>query len=358
MTDEQNCIERIYTYTYDQFTVFFHEDHVFIGGKEYPIGQCCVDMVNLDESVLKGIDQRVWKFIPAAQALLTEKTDSAAALAQEKLNAVWDIVFSLPVYRDLKMDEACNYYAFQRLMADKEKWVQVQDPASDGYFSYQGMLAGLACFTDDLRRFRQQITVMAERYFEPLKLRDSGAYADAYSQFYAQMLLIGAQVFHEDFDQSFPMEVNFVPMMDRTEKDTMFIAEKATFTSLTDFLRTEFYRGLAKGTAPRRCHNCGKYFLLPAGYNACYCNNIAPGETMYTCRKVGAHRKEARGKANRTPAQKEYARTYNRLKTRKQRGKISKDEWNAAVAKAQELVAQSERGELTDEELKNKLAEL
>ena len=73
MTDEQNCIERIYTYTYDQFTVFFYEDHVFIGGKEYPIGQCCVDIVNLDEAVLKEIDQRVWKFIPAAQALLTEK---------------------------------------------------------------------------------------------------------------------------------------------------------------------------------------------------------------------------------------------------------------------------------------------
>ena len=126
MADKQNCIERIYTYTYDQFTVFFHEDHVFIGGKEYPIGQCCVDMVNLDEAVLKGIDQRVWKFIPAAQALLTEKTDSAAALAQEKLNAVWDIVFSLPVYRDLKMDEACNYHAFQRLMADKEQSLSLQ----------------------------------------------------------------------------------------------------------------------------------------------------------------------------------------------------------------------------------------
>ena len=81
-------------------------------------------------------------------------------------------------------------------------------------------------------------------------------------------------------------------------------------------------------------------------------------ETTRTCRKVGAHRKEARGKANRTPAQKEYGRTYNRLKARKQRGKISKDEWNAAVAKAQELVARSERGELTDEVLKQKLAEL
>ena len=89
-----------------------------------------------------------------------------------------------------------------------------------------------------------------------------------------------------------------------------------------------------------------------------YCNNIAPSETDRTCRKVGAHRKEAQGKGNRTPATKEYDRTYNRLKVRKQRGKISKDEWNAALSKAQKLLELSERGELTDEELKRKLEEL
>lgn len=54
----------------------------------------------------------------------------------------------------------------------------------------------------------------------------------------------------------------------------------------------------------------------------------------------------------------EYRKVYNRLKARKQRGKISKDEWNIAVAKAQELVAQSERGELSDDELKQKLERL
>ena len=69
-------------------------------------------------------------------------------------------------------------------------------------------------------------------------------------------------------------------------------------------------------------------------------------------------RKEAQSRANRTPARREYDRAYNRLKVRKQRGKISTNEWNAAVAKAQELVAQSERGELADEELKKKLGEL
>ena len=56
--------------------------------------------MNLEEAVLNEIDQRVNTFIPAALTLLEEKTDSVAALAQEKLNAVWDAVFSLPVYRD------------------------------------------------------------------------------------------------------------------------------------------------------------------------------------------------------------------------------------------------------------------
>lgn len=109
---------------------------------------------------------------------------------------------------------------------------------------------------------------------------------------------------------------------------------------------------------PRRCHNCGKYFLLTAGYNTCYCNSIAPGEAERTCRKVGAHRKEAQGKANRTPAQVEYDRTYNRLKQRKNRRKISVDEWNSAVARAQDLLRRSESGELSDEELKKQLETL
>lgn len=98
--------------------------------------------------------------------------------------------------------------------------------------------------------------------------------------------------------------------------------------------------------------------MLTAGYNTCYCNNIAPGETERTCRKVGAHRKEAQGKANRTPAQVEYDRTYNRLKQRKNRKKITMDEWNVAVAKAQKFLKQADRGELSDEELKRNLEQL
>lgn len=358
MTEEMERTEFEYTHTYDQFTVFFYGDRIFIGKKDYPIGQCCVDILNLDKTLLDEIDQRVKEFVPAARDLLIEKTDSAATLAQEGLNTVWELIFALPVYRDLKMDEPCNYHTFQRLMADKEKWAQVQDPTSEGYAKYQGIMIGLCLFTEQLRDFRQLINMMAEKCLEPLKHRNSSTYAEAHSHFYVQMLSAGVQVFGDDFEQSIPVEVSFVPMMHPTEEDKVFIAEKATFNGLTDFLQTEFYRGLAVGNAPRRCHNCGRYFLLTAGYNTCYCNNIAPGETKRTCRKVGAHRKETKGKANHTPAQKEYGKAYNRLKARKQRGKISEDEWNAAVAKAQELVDRSEREELMDEELIRRLKEL
>ena len=350
-----NSVYFPHTYTYDQFTVFFYGDHIFFGEKEYPIGQCCVDIVNLDESVLDEIDRRVRVLLPASQTLLKEKTDSAAALAQEKLNAVWDVIFTLPVYRDLLMDEETNYHTLQRLMADKEKWAQVQDPRSEGYAMYQGAFTALAYFAESIRMVRQQITGMTDRYFEPLKRRNVNAYAEAYSRFYADMLFIGAHLFNEDFDQSFPIEVNFVSMMHHTEKGKIFVAEKTTFNSLSDFLKTEFYRGLAIGNAPRRCHNCGRYFLLTAGYNTCYCNNIAPGETERTCRKVGAHRKAGHPQ-NLSPADVEYRKVYNRLKARKQRGKISTDEWNAAVAQAQEILDMAGRGELSDEEMRRRFA--
>ncbi len=191
----------------------------------------------------------------------------------------------------------------ENLLTEDDKWMQIQTPGTEGYTMYQEFLEGLSSLAARIRMFQGQIATMTEFYFEPLTRRNSAAYADAYYRFYSQMASIAAHHFNEDFDQSFPVEVSFVPMMHPTEKGKVFVAEKTTFNDLLDFLRTEFYRGLAIGNAPRRCHNCGKYFLLTAGYNTCYCNNIAPGETERTCRKVGAHRKEAQGKTNRTPAQ-------------------------------------------------------
>ena len=114
------------------------------------------------------------------------------------------------------------------------------------------------------------------------------------------------------------------------------------------------YRGMAAGHIPRRCHNCGRWFLLVGAYDTVYCRRTAPGETKRTCRQVGAHRKEQE-RNGREFACREYARAYNRLKTWKRRGKLSAEEWNRRVAYIQDLKEAFLTGELSDAAYRTKL---
>lgn len=52
----------------------------------------------------------------------------------------------------------------------------------------------------------------------------------------------------------------------------------------------------------------------------------------------------------------EYRKVYNRLKVRKQRGKISRDEWNATLLQVQKILDLAECRELSDEEMRKRFA--
>ena len=197
--EERICIP--FTHTYDQFTTFFYDGRVYLSDTSYPIGQCCVDIANMDEEVLREIDRRVEKFVPAAWALLSKKTNSAVSSAQKKMNAVWDIIFTMPVYRDLNMATELSYHTLERLYAQKDKWAQVQKAHSEGREMYERMIDDMKRFANRVRTLRLQLRIMTEKYFEPLERRNSTAYGTAYSYFYADMLRTGALLFGEDFDQ-------------------------------------------------------------------------------------------------------------------------------------------------------------
>jgi len=339
---------------FDRFTVFFTGEKVFLDGTAFPLGQLTTDVLNLDDKLLAMIDQRVGDFMSAVWTLLQEKTDSAANSAQERLNAVWDLIFDLPVYRNLHMDTETARNLFPALLSDPGKWAETLDINSEGHRMFEDFFSGLEYFSESLRNFRGQIRGMLELYFEPMSRRNAEAYAEAYATYFTDVAAAGGLFFPEqEFVQSFPTQLCFVPMAHPTDAGKVLLAEKAEFSYLSHFLYTDFYRSLMTGNAPRRCHNCGRYFLLTAGYNTCYCNGIAPGETERTCRKVGAHRK-ANHPTGLSPAGIEYRKVYNRLKARKQRGKISKDEWNIALAQAQKVLDLAEQGKLSDEEMRKR----
>lgn len=345
-------------YGFEPFNVFFYGNRVYIGKTEYPLGQSVVDVMNLDDACLFKLDRRMLDFVREVQHTLEEDTDGSVQKAQEKLAFALELVAVLPVYRDLDIDWEASHHIIQVVRSDEKLWRKIKAPETKDRSDFEEMICRSIMIGEQVRLFRKQVALMLEGYFEPLSRRNADAYAEGYFKFSCDMVDLSDRDHGGDIDQSFPVEVSFVPMLAPSGSGKIILAEEAHFSELLDFLEVEFYRGLAVGNAPRRCHNCGRYFLLTAGYNTCYCNNIAPGETERTCRKVGAHRKEAQGRANRTPAKVEYDKAYLRLKQRKLRGKISVDEWNTAVAKAQELLEQSEQGKLTDEELAQKLKEL
>ena len=103
---------------FDRFTVFFIGGTAFLDGTAFPLGQHTTDVLNLDSEVFTEIDQRINNFMTAVWALLQEKTDSAVRSTQERLNAVWDLIFELPVYRSLRLDMETSRNLFPALLSD------------------------------------------------------------------------------------------------------------------------------------------------------------------------------------------------------------------------------------------------
>jgi len=341
-------------YAYDEFSVLFWEGNVMLGeGASFPLGQMTTDFLNLDVKVLHEIHRRAKDFVKDARALFKNKNSGAVLPVQEKLNAVWDLIFDLPFYRNLPLNIYGARNLFPTLLQDKALWKDLMKDGTERNKAFMVFLDKLEYFAQSIENFRGQVSSMLELYFEQLPRRNSEAYAVAYTKYFKDMINGGAMLsIGREFEQGFDLKVKFVPLLNPTVKGKPILAEETEFSYLSFFLYTDFYRGLIAGNIPRRCHNCRRYFLLNKGYDTCYCNSIAPGETAKTCRKVGAHKKEARNHSGATPAQKEYRKAYNKLKTRRARGKLSVDEWNATVALALEYKDKAEAGEITDLELK------
>lgn len=74
----------------------------------------------------------------------------------------------------------------------------------------------------------------------------------------------------------------------RGERENAEVVEKMYFDRLLDFVYVELTKGLQKGFVPKRCANCGRWFLQMPGMTYAYCGEPAPGQDGKTCREIGA----------------------------------------------------------------------
>ena len=290
---------------------------------------------------------------------------SSAGIANEAFRRLWHLLRKLPLYELLlRREDAPSCFTSDEDC--REMWDEMMTRGTQAHDDYAHWIARLSRIGQDLSDFRRNTQWMLSAYFEGLPSCKRENYIDAYGRFkdgIGKAKLVDmdeeSDPFYDppvaSFRFDFPAHISFIPYRDeKTGKPKM--AERSTFDDLIAFFYLDLTRGIAAGNLPRRCKNCGHWFVAVGGYNTQYCDRPILGQHGKTCRSVGAH--ETAKRKLREAAAKEYARTYNRLKGRKQRGTISTDEWNCIVAVAEELRAAFQAGEMAESEYCRKLKAL
>ncbi len=339
---------------FDRFDVSFTKKESIINGKVYPLGYFANEVLEMDQSILREIANTVETFKYEFHIFLANRSVTSAALSHEALLFLWNLLSNLPVYEKI----SGHHFQVQHLISYmREHPDEVDDMLTVGTERNQMLnlwLYHLEHLTPSIRNFIQKTDFMLEDYFENLLSRKPESYVMAYAKYKRDIRNGYDLADQEDEDTTeldlhqltFPFSLSYEPKI-HPQTQEPFLAEVMTFGTLESFLYTDLMKAISAGNVPRKCHNCKKYFLAVGGYDTVYCERIAPHEQTKTCRKVGAHKKE-KEKNGSSMIQKEYNRVYNRLKTRKNRGKISNDQWNEQVSLAQDLKDKANRGELSD----------
>ena len=127
------------------------------------------------------------------------------------------------------------------------------------------------------------------------------------------------------------------------------LCEVYTFDSLGAFLYFDFFRGLSQSYIPKRCDNCGMYFLLEAGKYSSYCERPLEDDPEKTCRDVGA-RKKYGDKCKTDPVWLAYNRAYKTHYARYMKKKMTIAEFEQWSRQAIEWRNQAEAGKLEQAE--------
>ena len=123
------------------------------------------------------------------------------------------------------------------------------------------------------------------------------------------------------------------------------LCEAYTFDSLGAFLYYDFFRGLSQSYLPKRCDNCGMYFLLEGGKYSNYCERPLKSDPDKTCRDVGA-RKKYDDKCKTDPVWLAYNRAYKAHYARYMKKKMTVPEFEEWSRQAVVWRIQAEQGKL------------
>ena len=80
---------------FDSFSAIFGPRECLLNGKWYLLGHFAVEALEMDRSLLWKLKEAVTEFKPELEVFLAARNASSAAVAQQKLDAVWATLVQL-----------------------------------------------------------------------------------------------------------------------------------------------------------------------------------------------------------------------------------------------------------------------
>ena len=333
------------------FSADYRDGRVRIGGKTYPAGYYCVQLLNQyykDDTAARicVFTNRNWQLQEQLKAGYLN-TDDFINAGKEICN-IFQPLLRLKPFDRLDMDAERNRVAwlfteenanilvsyFQRRAAvgnmdEGQVLLHVLPKEYDQtFFARAEALLGEVCVTlqfydrigADIRKAFAQLVRFTERADEVERLDEP------------HLLPIALEVFGE---LPLPVTTKYVPYRKNAKSKSEVVARRLFFDSYYSFIITDFFEGLHYGHYPRQCEICESYFLMTSARRQRYCSGMSPytfrGKHI-SCKQYAAsiNRKEL---AAADPVVDIYNRRCGAIRSEKSRGTIPKE----TAEKAKEL---------------------
>ena len=350
----------------DGFSVLVGGDFAIVGGHSDPLGSYAADALNIDEAFLSELFELTRTVRDEFRCYSAARDTLSRALLKEAIGKALVAVYRLLPYQRLYEDGKGRILSMQ---TNEELETSALTPGTEEHTVVQEWLERLCDLPRAVERFQRHAHAFLDEFLPDDIERTQAAYAEAYqrywmydhltafaledevfehsgSDFFAARDNARRELDYRSFPRSFDVAVSYRTTANPKNTQELMMVEEIGFKDWETFVSLDLFRGLAAGHIPRRCQNCGKYFLLDSGYDIRYCGNPAPDAKGKTCRQVGAHRKARAANIN-NPIRAAYNRGYNRVKTQKNCGKITVDDFNRKVVRAQDMQDKAEAGKLT-----------
>ncbi len=324
------------------FTAHFADDVVFINGKKYCSNEILTSCLNILSDDMRDVLARLCSLRTAAQIKDSDKDRSkfnrAVEEAQEIFLHVGSIIKKLPPYN--KMNELVAALDSPLLLNCIHDTDGVLD---DGFVlarktnkAIRILFDQFISIVEDMVRIRFAYTQLLDDYIHcNRKYPSNTEAADIFERYFSETERCSDLMCVRS---SGSLEITHGIHFGR-------FCDTYNFESLGAFIYVDFFRGLERLFIPRRCDNCGLYFLLKSGAYSNYCERPLKEDKEKTCRIVGSRRRFD-DKCKNNPVWLAYTRAYKAHYARYMKKKMTTSEFEEWSHYALELRDKAERGEI------------